>query len=248
MTAESSKGLWERGMSRRGAVLACGVAAMLPLGAALAGEAAPDGTGAAAAGDAGADGADVAGGQDEDVSGVATTDDAGVISVGGFTLLPYPHYASGGVKQDLYAAILFENSNATFTRYQVAYTSCTCRDAASNYRSVVYVEILNTAASADEAKLRWVCFTDNDGYDVGFWGDSNPIHGQPTYTADYMETTFVEPLVGLTKADFDAWGGYGTQVEGIDVDAVSGASVSTANITSVLRALFAYHAGKYYGA
>lgn len=245
MTAESSKGLWERGMSRRGAVLACGVAAMLPLGAALAGEAAPDGTGAAAAGDAGAGGAD---GQDEDVSGVATTDDAGVISVGGFTLLPYPHYASGGVKQGLYAAILFENSNATFTRYQVAYTSCTCRDAASNYRSVVYVEILNTAGSADEAKLRWVCFTDNDGYDVGFWGDSNPIHGQPTYTADYMETTFAEPLVGLTKADFDAWGGYGTQVEGIDVDAVSGASVSTANITSVLRALFAYHAAKYYGA
>ena len=184
----------------------------------------------------------------EEVSGDATTDDSGVISVGGFTLLPYPHFASGGVKQDLYAAILFENSNSTFTRYQVAFTSCTCRDAASNYRSVMYVEMLNTAASAEEAKLRWLCFTDNEGYNVGVWGDSNPIHGQPTYTAEYMDENFVAPLVGLTKADFDAWGGYGTQVDGIDVDAVTGATVSTSNIMSVLRALFAYHAEKYYGA
>lgn len=184
----------------------------------------------------------------EEVSGDATTDDSGVISVGGFTLLPYPHFASGGVKQNLYAAILFENSNSTFTRYQVAFTSCTCRDAASNYRSVMYVEMLNTAASAEEAKLRWLCFTDNEGYNVGVWGDSNPIHGQPTYTAEYMDENFVAPLVGLTKADFDAWGGYGTQVDGIDVDAVTGATVSTSNIMSVLRALFAYHAEKYYGA
>ena len=184
----------------------------------------------------------------EEVSGDATTDDSGVISVGGFTLLPYPHFASGGVKQDLYAAILFENSNSTFTRYQVAFTSCTCRDAASNYRSVMYVEMLNTAASAEEAKLRWLCFTDNEGYNVGVWGDSNPIHGQPTYTAEYMDENFVASLVGLTKADFDAWGGYGAQVDGIDVDAVTGATVSTSNIMSVLRALFAYHAEKYYGA
>lgn len=184
----------------------------------------------------------------EEVSADATTSESGVITVGGFTLLPYPHFASGGVKQDLYAAILFENSNATFTRYQVAFTSCTCRDAASNYRSVMYVEMLNTAASAEEAKLRWVCFTDNEGYNVGVWGDSNPIHGQPTYTAEYMDENFVAPLVGLTKADFDAWGGYGTQVASVDVDAVTGATVSTSNIMSVLCALFAYHAEKYYGA
>ena len=184
----------------------------------------------------------------EEVSADVTTDASGVISVGGFTLLPYPHFASGGVKQDLYAAVLFENSNSTFTRYQVAFTSCTCRDAASNYRSVMYAEILNTAASAEEAKLRWVCFTDNEGYNVGVWGDSNPIHGQPTYTAEYMDENFVTPLVGLTKADIDAWSGYGTQVVGIDVDAVTGATVSTSNIMSVLRALFAYHAEKYYGA
>ena len=232
VSGSMSGSVWEKPMSRRAAVLATGVAAMAPLSLAHAEESAEP---AAAEGE-------------DEVSGDVVVDDSGVISVGGFTLLPYPHYASGGVKQDLYAAILFENANSTFTRYQVAFTSCTCRDAASNYRSVMYVEMLNTADSGDAAKLRWVCFTDNEGYGVGVWGDSNPIHGQPTYTDEYMNENFVEPLVGLTKADFDAWEGYGNQVEGIDVDAVAGATVSTSNITSVLRALFAYHAAKYYAA
>ncbi|MCI5448408.1 MAG: hypothetical protein MR433_01970 [Coriobacteriaceae bacterium] len=227
-TCDTTGGL----VDRRGALAAVvGLAAMGPVALARA---------EATGGDAGE--------SVEEVSADAITNESGVISVGGFTLLPYPHFASGGVKQDLYAAILFENSNSTFTRYQVAFTSCTCRDAASNYRSVMYVEMLNTAASAEEAKLRWVCFADNEGYDVGVWGDSNPIHGQPAYTAEYMDENFVAPLVGLTKADFDAWGGYGTQVAGIDVDTVTGATVSTSNVTSVLRALFAYHAEKYYGA
>lgn len=170
----------------------------------------------------------------------------GVIEAGGFTMLPYAHFASGGVAQDLYAVILFENSNSTFTKYQVAYTSCTCRDAAMNYRSVMYVEILNTAETADGAKLRWVTFGDDEGYHAGLWADSNPIHGRPDYTDAYMDEQFVSKLVGLTKADFDAWEGYGSQVTGIDVDAVAGATVSTGNITSVLKALLAYHAAKYY--
>ena len=58
--------------------------------------------------------------------------------------IPYTQYASGGTATDLEAVILFENKNSTFTRYQVAYTSCTCRGAESNYRSVMYIELLNT--------------------------------------------------------------------------------------------------------
>lgn len=234
MAKQETGGIWYAPVDRRGMLaVAAGLAVMAPAALAHA-----DTEGGNGSGDP----------TEEGMSGEISTDDSGVITVGGFTLLPYPHYASGGVKQDLYAAILFENANSTFTRYQVAYTSCTCRDAASNYRSVMYVEILNTADSAEDAKLRWVCFTDNEGYDVGVWGDSNPIHGQPTYTAEYMDENFVAPLVNLTKADFDAWGGYGTQVAGIDADAVSGATVSTSNITSVLQALFNYHVAKYYKA
>ena len=49
----------------------------------------------------------------------------------------YTQYASGGTPTELEAVILFENKNKTFTRYQVAYTSCTCRGAEKNYSSVM---------------------------------------------------------------------------------------------------------------
>jgi len=35
-------------------------------------------------------------------------------------------------------------------------------------------------------------------------------------------------------------------IDAVDADAVSGATVSTSNITSVIKALFQYHADKYY--
>jgi hypothetical protein len=158
----------------------------------------------------------------------------------------YTHFASGGVQDELTAQILMENSNSTFTKYQVAYTSCTCRDAASNYRSVMYVELLNTKDTADDAAIRIITYTQNDGYNVGLWGDSNPIHNQPTYTQEYMDENFVQRLVGVTKLDVDSWGGYGTQLPPVAVDSVAGATVSTGNITSVLKSLFEYHAQKYY--
>ncbi len=158
----------------------------------------------------------------------------------------YTQYASGGTPTELEAVILFENSNSTFTKYQIAYTSCTCRGAESNFRSVMYIELLNTKASADEASIRQISYGVVDGFNVGLWGDSNPVYGQPDYTAEYMDEHFVQTLVGKTKADFDAWQGYGTQIEGIDVDAVAGATVSTSNITSVIQKLFEYHAAKYY--
>ena len=50
----------------------------------------------------------------------------------GLNTIIYTQYASGGIESQLEAVILFENSNSTFTRYQVAFTSCTCRDAGSN--------------------------------------------------------------------------------------------------------------------
>lgn len=187
-------------------------------------------------------------GPDDAGDDAAEADDSGVIEAGGFTLLPYTHYASGGVASDLYAVVLFENSNSTFTRYQVAYTSCTCRDAASNYRSVVYVELLNTKDTADEAAIRSISFDQNGGVNVGLWGDSCPIHDRPDYDEAYMDEHLVQPLVGTTKADVDAWSGYGDFVDALDVDAVAGATVSTSNLTSLLQALFAYHARKYYAA
>ena len=52
----------------------------------------------------------------------------------------------------------------------------------------------------------------------------------------------------MTKADIDAWGGYGTLPGGLDIDAVAGATVTSSNVVSAVQALFAYHAATYYGA
>ena len=160
--------------------------------------------------------------------------------------IPYTQYASGGTPTEMEAVILFENKNSTFTRYQVAYTSCTCRGAESNYRSVMYIELLNTKDTADEAAIRTICYGEKDGITVGMWGDSNPVYMRPEYTREYMDENFVQKLVGTTKADYDAWEGYGQLIPAVDADAVSGATVSVSNITPVIKGLFQYHAAKYY--
>ena len=160
--------------------------------------------------------------------------------------IPYTQYASGWTPTVLEAVILFENSNKTFTKYQVAYTSCTCRGPETNYRSVMYIELLNTKETPEEAAIRQISLGELDGVRVGLWGDSNPIMGHPDYTAEYMDENLVQKLVGTTKAQYDAWEGYGDLIETVEPDAVSGATVSASNITSVIKALFQYHAEKYY--
>ncbi len=160
-----------------------------------------------------------------------------------YTEFSYTHYASGGTPEEYKAVILFEQSNSTFTAYQVAFASCTCRDPLVSYLSVCYVELLNTKQSSEEAAIRTISFGNN----MGLYGDSNPNYYIPEYTEEYMDKNFVQHLVGSSKSDFDSWKGYGSQLPNVDVDAVSGATVTTSNVTSMLKALFAYHADKYYG-
>ena len=154
----------------------------------------------------------------------------------------YTHYASGGTAETYTAVILFEQSCSTFTSYQVAFSSCTCRDALVNYYSVCYVELLNTKPSAGEASIRSITFGNNQG----LWGDSNPNYYRHDYTEEYMDENFVQSFVGVSMDEISAWQGYGTQIDAVDADAVSGATVSSSNITSMLQSLFAYHAAKYY--
>ena len=154
----------------------------------------------------------------------------------------YTHYSSGGTPEEYTAVILFEQSCSTFTEYQVAFSSCTCRDPMVNYLSVCYVELLNTKQSSADAAIRTISFGDN----MGLYGDSNPNYYIAEYTEDYMDENFIQRLVGATKSDFDSWQGYGSQLSCIDADAVSGATVTTGNVSSMLKALFEYHAKKYY--
>ena len=154
----------------------------------------------------------------------------------------FTHFASGGTQEEFTAVILFEQANSTFTAYQVAFSSCTCRDPSANYYSVCYVELLNNKDSAEDAAIRSITFGNN----MGPWGDSNPNHYISEYTQEYMDENFVQSLVHATKEEIDAWGGYGTQVDCVDADAVTGATVSTSNITSMLQGLFRYHEAHYY--
>lgn len=161
--------------------------------------------------------------------------------------VPYPsfdftHYASGGNAEIYPAVILFEQSISTFTSYQVAFVSCTCRDSLVNYYSVCYVELLNNKPRAEHSAIRSISF----GQNQGLWGDSNPNYYKAEYTQEYMDEHFVQQLVKMTKEEIDAWQGYGNHLDRIDADAISGATVSTGNITSMLQGLFAYHAEKYY--
>lgn len=160
-----------------------------------------------------------------------------------FREFTFTHYSSGGTPDEYQAVILFEQSCSTFTAYQVAFASCTCRDPLVSYLSVCYVELLNTKNSSQDAAIRTITFGDN----MGLYGDSNPNYYIPEYTEEYMDENFVQRLVGATKYDFDAWNGYGDQLSYVDADAVSGATVTTGNVTSMLKSLFQYHADKYYG-
>jgi len=160
----------------------------------------------------------------------------------GYNTFEYKHYASGGTEETYTAVILFEQSNSTFTSYQIGFSSCTCRDSLVNYFSVCYVELLNTRESGDKAAIRTITFGNNQG----LWGDSNPNYYMHDYTEEYMDENLVQPMVGATKEIFDKWGGYGTQIECVDPDAVTGATVSSSNITSMLKSLFEYHAEHYY--
>ena len=106
--------------------------------------------------------------------------------------------------------------------------------------------LLNTKDTPEEASIRRISFGEVEGLTAGMWGDSNPIMGHPEYTKEYMDENLVQPLVGTCKAQYDEWTGYGDVIDAVDADAVSGATVSTSNITSVIKALFQYHADKYY--
>ncbi|MDR1605144.1 MAG: FMN-binding protein [Gracilibacteraceae bacterium] len=159
-----------------------------------------------------------------------------------FAGFSFAHYSSGGTAEQCPAIILFEQSVSAFTAYQVAFISCAGREALANYYSVCYVELLNNKPAAGQAAIRAISFGDNRG----LYGDSNPNYYRHDYTQAYMDEHFVQRLVRSTKDEFDAWAGYGSQLAAVEVDAVTGATVTTANVTSMLKSLFAYHTEKYY--
>ena len=156
--------------------------------------------------------------------------------------LTFTHYASGGLEEKLDMDIIFEENCSTFTAYQVAYSSCTCRDSLANYKSICYVEILNTKDSGEDASIRYISFGENRG----LFGDSNPNYYISKYDEEYYDKNLFKPLIGITKHEIDEFSGYGNCIDALNVDAITGATVTYSNLQSMLKTLFKYHKDRYY--
>ena len=165
--------------------------------------------------------------------------------------LTYTHYLRGGGSETLDAEILWEYSNKTYTKYQVAYTSYVCSDPSVNYINVIYIEITNKGTK-EEALIRNISFstiTENDvEFNVGLWGDYKEAIKKEYYTGIESEL-----LTKLKYAKYDivsqvAENGYGNykSIEGINSDLITGGTISASNVVSIVKSIFDYHLENHY--
>ena len=167
-------------------------------------------------------------------------------------VIPVNHI-DGPQEEDLfYAFVPFKYVARNYIKYQVVFLSCTCRSADVNYWTTAYIDLtLPESGKLDDAQIRTLSF-DKDGtgkYSAAFWGDSDPIpSGQ---TAELINIEYVPYYVGKTYADIkglstiadikleDYQAGEGRA--DYQIDAYTGATVSTNNILRMLQAIMVYH-------
>lgn len=141
-------------------------------------------------------------------------------ALGAERILPYVHVDGFGTETDEAAWIAWEFEAQSFVKYQVAFTSCTCRPESINERSLLYIEV---AKSEKGGKIRKLWYE--------YWGDSQvfPAGGD----RKQVETEFV-PLFPNKKLDT------------LDkIDTIAGATVTTVNLKQITKAVLAYHNAKY---
>ncbi len=135
-------------------------------------------------------------------------------------ILPYVHIDGFGSPTDTVAWIAWEFEAQAYVKYQIDYTSCTCRPESINKRSLLYVEI---AKGEKGGKIRKLFFD--------YWGDSPKMPSGVTRAE--IEEGFV-PLLANKKLDTIG-----------AIDTMSGATVTTVNLKQITSALLAYHNAKY---
>lgn len=135
-------------------------------------------------------------------------------------ILPYGHIDGFGTKTDTAAWIAWEFEAQAFVRYQIAYTSCTCRQESINKRSLLYLEI---AKGKNGGKVHKIYFD--------YWGDS-PVMPEGMKREE-IESGFVPKFVNIKASTLDS------------IDTISGATVTTANLKQIVGAVLAYHDKKY---
>jgi hypothetical protein len=142
------------------------------------------------------------------------------LPLGADQILPYVHVDGFGTETDDAAWIAWEFEALDFVKYQVAFTSCTCRQESINERSLLFVEI---AKGETGGKIRKVWFE--------YWGDSPAMPSGITKAE--IESQFMPKLVNKKLSSLDS------------VDTVSGATVTSVNVKQILKAILAYHNAKY---
>jgi len=141
-------------------------------------------------------------------------------ALGSDRILPYVHVDGFGTETDEAAWIAWEFEAQAFVKYQVAFTSCTCRPESINERSLLYIEV---AKSEKGGKIRKLWYE--------YWGDSPKFPSGSD--RKQVESEFV-PLFPNKKLDT------------LDkIDTIAGATVTTVNLKQIAKAVLAYHNAKY---
>jgi len=141
-------------------------------------------------------------------------------ALGADRILPYVHVDGFGTETDEAAWIAWEFEAQAFVKYQVAFTSCTCRPESINERSLLYIEV---AKSEKGGKIRKLWYE--------YWGDSPKFPSGSD--RKQVESEFV-PLFPNKKLDT------------LDkIDTIAGATVTTVNLKQIAKAVLAYHNAKY---
>jgi|GEM_PF-1832044 len=135
-------------------------------------------------------------------------------------LLRFTHVDGFGTETEDTAWLAWQFEALDYVKYQVAYTSCTCRPESINKRSLLYVEVTKGGTGG---KIRRVWFD--------YWGDS-PVMPEGTKREEieknWMPKLDNQKLDGLAK-----------------IDTMSGATVTTVNLKTILKAILEYHNAHY---
>ncbi len=135
-------------------------------------------------------------------------------------LLKFTHVDGFGTETDDTAWLAWQFEALDYVKYQIAYTSCTCRPESINKRSLLYVEVTKGGTGG---KIRRVWFD--------YWGDS-PVMPEGAKREE-IEDGWMPKLANQ-------------KLEGIEkLDTLSGATVTTVNLKTILEAVLKYHNAHY---
>jgi major membrane immunogen (membrane-anchored lipoprotein) len=135
-------------------------------------------------------------------------------------ILPYEHIDGFGTRTDSPGWIAWEFEAQGYVKYQITYTSCTCRQESINVKSLLYVEITKQGPASRIKRLMF-----------NYWGDS-PVTPAGN-TREQIEENYMKKLAGLNKSNLDS------------VDVIAGATVTTVNLRQISAAILDYHVKNY---